>query len=593
MVRSLLTGIAGVVFAVTAQAAVIEFYNPDLNNYFITADPVEQAMVDTGAVGRWQRTGNAFATGGTNQVCRFYGNGNVNPATGTFYGPNSHFYTANPVECDGLKAQFTPSAKSWKFESNDFATTPALNGACAAGLVPVYRAYNNGFARSIDSNHRITSNYTAYLQTVAAGAIGEGVVMCAPAGPPPIATAVGVATGSATSATIGAAGGSVSVPDGKLVLTIPAGALAAATAISIQPFTNTAPGKSGAAYRLTPDGQTFLKPVTLTFKYTDQDLLGTAVDFLGAAFQTAAGYWQWIGDPTVDPVAKTMSVALDHFTVIAQVAEYQITPASKTVKTKGTVGLTVRKCYGESLLSGLNGQAPTGSDCGSNTATQNDPTVSVNEWSVNTRLGGGDVFGRVAGSGATATYTAPTTVPIPNPVFVSARVHAPRSARGERNSLVVSIITIAEDSWKGTAVVTGIPQLVTAEVIWVLEGQPVNNVATYRPTGTASINQWASPCIIDPTVGPLEPSLNGQLVVDYNASPPTYHGGGATHWAATVTCPTTPPVTSPTVIIALFFGGSNGAGNEARGVVSPDGVTIEGRDTVGPATLNWKFTREQ
>src|SRR5450756_2584851 len=100
-----------------AQAAVIEFYNPDLNNYFITAEPAEQAMVDTGAVGRWQRTGNAFATGGPNQVCRFYGNANINPATGTFYGPNSHFYTADPAECAGLKGIYTPTAKSWKFES--------------------------------------------------------------------------------------------------------------------------------------------------------------------------------------------------------------------------------------------------------------------------------------------------------------------------------------------------------------------------------------------------------------------------------------------------------------------------------------------
>jgi hypothetical protein len=137
--------------------------------------------VDTGAVGRWQRTGNAFAAGGPNQVCRFGGNSNINPATGTFYGPNSHFYTADANECAGLIALYTPTAKSWKFESNDFLTTPAVNGACPAPLVPIYRAYNNGFARGIDSNHRITSNYAAYQQTVAAGSIGEGVVMCAPA----------------------------------------------------------------------------------------------------------------------------------------------------------------------------------------------------------------------------------------------------------------------------------------------------------------------------------------------------------------------------------------------------------------------------
>ena len=159
---------------------VVEFYEPDLDNFFITADPVEQAFVDSGAVGRWQRTGNTFAAGGPNQVCRFYGNANINPATGGIYGPNSHFYTADPNECAGLKAQYARNARSWKFESNDFLTTPAANGGCPAGFTPVYRAYNNGFAKGIDSNHRITSNIAAYQQTVANGWAGEGVVMCAP-----------------------------------------------------------------------------------------------------------------------------------------------------------------------------------------------------------------------------------------------------------------------------------------------------------------------------------------------------------------------------------------------------------------------------
>ena len=104
----------------------------------------------------------------------------------------------------------------------------------------------------------------------------------------PAAAAMGAPTGSAASATIGAAGGKVSTPDGKIALAIPAGALAADTVISIQPLTNMAHGKIGAAYRLTPEGQMFLKPVTLTFTYTDQDLQGTALEFLGAAFQTAA-----------------------------------------------------------------------------------------------------------------------------------------------------------------------------------------------------------------------------------------------------------------------------------------------------------------
>jgi hypothetical protein len=73
-----------------------------------------------------------------------------------------------------------PVAKSWKLESYDFSTSIPSNGKCASGQVPVYRAYNNGFARGVDSNHRIIGNLAAYQQTVAAGWIGEGVIMCAP-----------------------------------------------------------------------------------------------------------------------------------------------------------------------------------------------------------------------------------------------------------------------------------------------------------------------------------------------------------------------------------------------------------------------------
>jgi Repeat of unknown function (DUF5648) len=47
-------------------------------------------------------------------------------------------------------------------------------------LMPIYRAYNNGSARGIDSNHRITSSATAIQQVLARGWVDEGIVMCAP-----------------------------------------------------------------------------------------------------------------------------------------------------------------------------------------------------------------------------------------------------------------------------------------------------------------------------------------------------------------------------------------------------------------------------
>jgi hypothetical protein len=151
------------------------FYNTDLDNYFITADPNEQEAVSNGAAGPgWAATGNRFSAGGPLKVCRFYGS--ITP------GPNSHFYTIDPQECQALKnlqASTPITQKRWNFESNDFSSSPSANQQCAGDLIPVYRAYNNGAAKGIDSNHRITASQAGIAEVVAKGWTSEGVVMCA------------------------------------------------------------------------------------------------------------------------------------------------------------------------------------------------------------------------------------------------------------------------------------------------------------------------------------------------------------------------------------------------------------------------------
>jgi len=568
------------------HAAVVEYYNPDLDNYFITADPVEQAFVDGGGVGNWLRTGGAFATGGPSQVCRFSGNSATNPATGTFFGPNSHFYTADPAECALLKSQYVPNAKSWQFESNDFATTPAVNGACPSDLVPIYRAYNNGFARGVDSNHRITSSYAAYRQTVAAGSIGEGIVMCAPRGlPQPEATAAGSSIGAAASATIGPAGGTLSTPDGQITLTIPAGALDAPVTIGIEPVTNLAHGGTGTAYRLTPDGQVFSAPVTITFAYVDADLDGTAIDFLGLAFQTASGFWYWAGTPSVDANARTVSVASTHFSTWSKVKGLQILPASKTLRVNDSTTLKVVVCYQIEVIDPLGDPlASPGMSCKVDQGIVS--TLSINEWSVNGQPGGGSVYGRVTGRDQFATYFAPSSKPTPDTVAVSARVHNPLKGPSAK-TLVVSNIRIVEDQWIGTATLTTVTSSASAQVTWNLDSV-VNGVATYKPTG--SVSATLPPCTLNPSSAAVTPG-DVTLVVDYNAEPPTYHGKGAVGWTAVYNCPAGSqrmPFFTP------FFGGSKGDGTEAQGTVSADGSAIEGSD-VYKGTVNgnfaWKFTR--
>lgn len=155
---------------------VLEFYNSILDNYFITADPAEAAAIDGGSAGPgWSRTGNRFRSGGGIPVCRFYGSQSP--------GPNSHFYTADPDECGSLRqiqANTQATQKRWNFESLDFFSARPSQGSCPSGTVPVFRAYNNGFVRGVDSNHRITSSATALQEVLIRGWNNEGVVMCAP-----------------------------------------------------------------------------------------------------------------------------------------------------------------------------------------------------------------------------------------------------------------------------------------------------------------------------------------------------------------------------------------------------------------------------
>ena len=176
VVMSMLLALSAVApIAALAQAAgtVVEYV--DRNDfpkapgglYFYSSDPAEQITVDVGGAGAFFRTGRTFAAGGPTPVCRFYGS--VMP------GPNSHFFTVDPAECNGLKAAQAiptpPATPQWNFEGNGFNTTvvtqtPSDPGdqataarTCPAGSTMVLRAYNNAFAPSgtrnpWDSNHR-------------------------------------------------------------------------------------------------------------------------------------------------------------------------------------------------------------------------------------------------------------------------------------------------------------------------------------------------------------------------------------------------------------------------------------------------------
>lgn len=173
-------------FTVAPPVVVVEYYNEWLDHYFMTASGNEIALLDAGGQGGWKRTGQTFkayvnpsdapVAWQAKPVCRFYAKG-----------PNSHFYTADPAECEQLKqleaaqrAQASGSGTEflgWGYEGIAFYAVAADNGQCPAGTNPVWRSYN-GRASKNDSNHRFTVD--SRLRDSMAGWTLEGVAFCAP-----------------------------------------------------------------------------------------------------------------------------------------------------------------------------------------------------------------------------------------------------------------------------------------------------------------------------------------------------------------------------------------------------------------------------
>jgi hypothetical protein len=56
-----------------------------------------------------------------------------------------------------------------------------VTGQCRSGLLPVYRAYNDGFAHGIDSNHRYALDQSLLAPLLAKGWKDEGIAFCVPA----------------------------------------------------------------------------------------------------------------------------------------------------------------------------------------------------------------------------------------------------------------------------------------------------------------------------------------------------------------------------------------------------------------------------
>jgi hypothetical protein len=237
----------------------------------------------------------------------------------------------------------------------------------------------------------------------------------------PAVTGIGIPVGDPVSQDMDASGGSLTSPDGKLTVVIPAGALSATTTISIQPVTNTTPGGIGTSYQLMPEGTTFSQPVTITFHYSDDDVNGSLPYFLYIAFQDSAGYWDAnLKERNLDTVAKTVSVASTHFSIWSAFENIKMIAGQDDYNQGETSYFEIievlkpsTKAAGASADDELAYSLP---------ITSTLPDNIVNNWSLNGEGTHTLVHGNITGSGAHVTYTAPVVIQEEATVQVSAEV---------------------------------------------------------------------------------------------------------------------------------------------------------------------------
>ncbi|MPR36842.1 hypothetical protein [Salmonirosea aquatica] len=157
-------------------------------------------------------------------------------------------------------------------------------------------------------------------------------------------TPVGTPEGTPLTATIGPAGGSIQSADQRIRISIPAGALTETKTISVQPLTNQCPSGTGQAFRLTPHGLTFAKPATLTFQYDEQDVKGSAPEFLRVAYQNEKGSWQSPSLKSIDTTAHNVTISTTHFSDWSLFQNVKLThdqPGSIILDPGGQVNLKV------------------------------------------------------------------------------------------------------------------------------------------------------------------------------------------------------------------------------------------------------------
>jgi len=265
-------------------------------------------------------------------------------------------------------------------------------------------------------------------------------------------TAFGAAKGAAVTAAIGPDGGTIATADGAIQVVFPAGAVATTTTFTLQPVENLSPGGAGPSFELTPSDVALAQPLQVTMAFTAADLAAGGSEALSVATQDDTGAWYaFQSGVTLTPVSasavragpspRASDVVLDRLgfllrqlnkkRAVALYSELILSPRNATVHTGKSVTLTAGICTPAPAT-----PPASGDDLGPLPSCKTAP----NQASSTSATAG--TF--VESSTAHFTYTAPSSVPSPNPVTVTARYD--RVGGSSTSVILVAPVTVLGDA---------------------------------------------------------------------------------------------------------------------------------------------------
>jgi hypothetical protein len=268
----------------------------------------------------------------------------------------------------------------------------------------------------------------------------------------PLVRPIGTSKGAVVAKVIGTTGGTLLSADGTVTVTIPAGAVTGNTTVGIEPITNTnVAGIGQTAYRLTPHGQTFSKPVAISFSWAEHaDSIGF-LQTLGLAYQRGDGIWKFVGASSVDANDQTITFQTTHFSDWSLMNQVTLSPYQKDLEPGQSINieaLLFTQTDADDLFVPLvpNSYDEPGYPVG---FPQNLPSKYIKQW----KLAGPGKISQVAAH--EVKYTAPGSVNGYTTAAVSLELKAPASYTGQFQ--LVSNINIKGGSWVELSVGGGAP----------------------------------------------------------------------------------------------------------------------------------------